>query len=112
MLTYHDEPIIRNGVTKRLDKERGVRVIDVKTKPGDGCLRVRVLATIDDVLHINGKFELPPEFDYKHLHNEIDQLAEQAKEARRDFWAKGRPERVERMPLRGTGMRGLWARHA
>lgn len=112
MLTWADMPTLKNAMTKRLDKERGLKVIDIFTGRGQDCIRVGVLLALDGLLQIRSAFELPPEFDYKHLHNEIDQIAEQCKEARRDYWSRARPERVDNVLLTGTGARGLWVRHA
>lgn len=112
MLTYADSPTIKNAITKRLAKERGVIVHEVYVGEGASCVRVAVLLVVNGHLQVRAMFELPQEFEYQHLHNEIDQIAEQCKEARREYWSRGRPERVENVPLKGTGLRGLWAGHA
>lgn len=112
MLTYDDEPTVKRAIQRRFGRERGVRILDIHMLKGVESLSVGVSAELDGALHLRGMFELPPSFDYRHLHDEIDQLSEQAKEARRDFWLKGRPEAVDDVALKGTGLRGLWARHA
>lgn len=112
MLTVDDAPTIKNATIKRLDKERGVAVHEVYVGKGDGCVRIGVLCVLNRHIQVRSLFELPTEFDYRHLHNEIDQIAEQCKAAVKDFWSRGRPEKVENVPLRGTGLRGLWAVHA
>lgn len=112
MLTFDDEPTVKAAIEKRFGREKGVRILDVRMAKGAESLSVGVSAELDGALHLRGMFELPPSFDYRHLHDEIDQLSEQAKEARRDFWRRGRPDAVDNVALTGTGMRGLWARHA
>lgn len=112
MLTYADSPTIKNAITKRLAKERGVAVHEVYVGEGASCIRVAVLLVVNGHLLVRAVFELPQEFDYVHMHNEIDQIAEQCKEARQEYWSRGRPEVVENVLLRGTGLRGLWEKHA
>lgn len=112
MLTFEDEPTIRHAIMKRLDKERGVDISDVLIKSHLDCIAVGILATIDDAIVVRSRFDLPPEFDYRHLHNEIDQVAEQYKAARLDFTGRGHHLRQPEIQLMGTGLRGLWAKHA
>lgn len=114
MLTYADEPTIRNAIMRRLDKERGVEICELKIVPRGDCIRVGILATLDHALVLKSVFDLPPSFDYRHLHNEIDEIAEQYKMARRDFWQHGRalPKGQVERQMSGTGLRGRWVRHA
>ena len=108
----HDLPTIRHSILKRLGAERGVTICDVIIKERKDHVRVAILALLDgfDALRVTSCFELPKEFELIQVHNEIDQIAEQYKAARLDYWAKGRPElgRMESIPLAGTGLRGLW----
>jgi hypothetical protein len=108
MLTFDDEPTINNAITKRLDAERGVRVCGVFVEPDFDCIRVGVLATLDDALVLRSRFDLPEQFEISHLHNEIDEIAEQYKAARADFWAKGKSLDIPEHQLAGTGLRGRW----
>lgn len=112
MLTYHDLPTIKHAISKRLSKERGVKVCDIYVAPGSDAISVGVLTILDHTLNVGSRFDLPPEFEIGHLHNEIDEIAEQYKAARKDFWSRGR---VLEMPINpvvsGTGLRGLWAKH-
>ena len=123
MLTYQDEPTIRNAILKRLDRERGVEIHDLLIRPKHDAIiegrrvmtsiAVGILATLDHALVIKSRFDLPPSFDYRHLHNEIDEIAEQYKSARRDFWAHGRvlPKGQVEREMSGTGLRGRWAQY-
>jgi hypothetical protein len=108
LLTYDDAPIIRHAVLKKLDAERGVKVCDVLAHEHPGAIAVGVLAVVDDTLVVRSRFDLPPEWELVQLHNELDEIAEQYKAARMDFWGRGRvlsdPEKV----LGGTGLRGRW----
>jgi hypothetical protein len=45
------------------------------------------------------------------VHNEIDEIAEQCKEARRLWWRSGRQATLDVRELPGTGLRGRWAQH-
>lgn len=108
MLTYEDEPTIRNAILKRLDAERGVCVCDIFTEPDLDCIRVGVLATVDNAVVARSRFDLPEQFELAHLHNEIDEIAEQYKAARADFWAKGKELDAPEHRLAGTGLRGRW----
>jgi hypothetical protein len=107
----HDNPTIRHAIIKKLDAERGVEINDIQIHTHKDCVRVGILAILDgmDSLIVDSRFELPLQFELRHLHNELDQIAEQYKAARRDFWANGRTMAgsIERR-LHGTGLRGLW----
>jgi hypothetical protein len=111
MLNGWDEPTIRNAILKRLSVERGIRLLDIKIKRHKDNVAIGVLAQLDTVLLVRSRFDLPPEFEYTHLHNEIDQIAEQYKCARIDYWRNGRPEAMPEREVIGTGLRGLWATH-
>lgn len=117
MLTYHDnEPQIRWAILKKLDLLPGVKIYDViirsrqtpGPKPKQDCIAVMIRATLFDGLDVTSRFELPPEFELRHLHNEIDEIAEQYKAVFVDFWGRGHiigaPDKV----MAGTGLRGRW----
>jgi len=112
MLTDEDTPTIRNAIYRRLDKEAGVAICDMKFAKGAGYIAVGVLATIDDGPITLSRFELPNPFEHGHLIEEIDEIAEQMKAARKAHFGNGNgliltPERQ----LAGTGLRGRWSRY-
>lgn len=115
MLTYSDEPTIRFAMMRRLDKEPGVKICEIKTVPhlrdDPPYIAVGVLATVMDAIVTRSIFELPAQFELRHLHNEIDEIAEQFKAARLDFFGKGcfllEPEKQ----LAGSGLRGRWKQY-
>lgn len=109
MLTYHDNAAtIRWAILKKLDAESGVKVCDVLIKPHPDHIAVGILATLSDELIVRSRFDLPSEFDLRHLHNEIDEIAEQYKAARLDFFGRGAIMRDPEKMLEGTGLRGRW----
>jgi len=112
MLTFADTPTIRNAILKRLDRERGIKVCDMPVEAWPDCIKVGILALLDDTLLVKSRFDLPLEFENAHLQNEIDEIAEQYKVARADYWLKGRSLKVPEQKLRGTGLRGRWVKHA
>jgi hypothetical protein len=63
---------------------------------------------------LRSRFDLPPLFELRHVHNEIDEIAEQYKAARADFWKHGRvlPAEMPEREMSGTGLRGRWTQHA
>ena len=107
----NDIPIIRHAITKKLGAERGVTIYDLVIREVKDCIRVGVITVLDGPggIQTESRFELPKQFELRHVHNEIDQIAEMIKMARRDFWANGKtlPGSIERQII-GTGMRGLW----
>ncbi len=112
MLTDEDTPTIRNALYRRLNAELGVKICDIKFARGAGFIRVGVLATIDDGPIARSMFELPNPFEHGHLVDEIDEIAEQCKAARKEHFGRGgglilTPERQ----LQGSGLRGRWARY-
>jgi hypothetical protein len=123
MLTAEDKPTIRNAIRKRLDRERGVRVLSVPVKEHEDCIRVGVHILLENLIQLTAdesaevplqlisRFELPLSFEHAHLVNEIDEIAEQCKKARLDWWMRGR--KLEGfVELAGTGARGRWQKHA
>ena len=118
MLTIEDTPTIRNAIIKRLDKEPGVAVADIKIEGAKDHIKVGVWLMLTDtqqaggIVDIRSFFDLPDEFEIGHLHNEIDEIAEHCKKAR----LKTGVGRILFMPgvdrkrefLTGTGLRGWW----
>lgn len=97
---------------RRLDKEPGVEICDVLIQPADGFIAVGILALLGQMLITKSRFHLPDPFEIGHLHNEIDEIAEQYKAARKEFFGRGgnfmaHPEKQ----LAGTGLRGRWAKY-
>ena len=107
MLTADDTPTIRFAILRRLDQEPGVKVCEVKFQQHHDCLSVGLLATLGDSIITRSRFDLPLHFEHSHLINEIDEIAEQYKVARRDFFTAGRAVSEEKT-LDGTGLRGRW----
>ncbi len=114
MLTLEeDEPIIRNALTKRLDSEPGVRVLEVTAKAHPQHIAVGVEWMVADIVHGTSLFHLPPQFEISHVLNECDEIAEACKEAKRTFALRlaGLPDegaKSERFTAKGTGPRGHW----
>lgn len=122
MLTYADDATIRNAIFKRLGREKGFEIADIKiiNKPDEkpphiqvgiwGIIRDRVQDT--GLIDTRSFFDLPAEFTHRHLLNEIDECCEQVKEARkktsvgRILWMPGKTQ--PREALKGTGLRGHW----
>lgn len=113
MLTDEDTPTIRNAILRRLDIEPGVTICEVKFARGRGYIAVGVLAELDNGGPLcRSRFELPNPFEHGHLIEEIDEIAEQFKAARKAHFGTGSgliltPERQ----LQGSGLRGRWARY-
>lgn len=113
MLTLEeDEPIIRNSIIKRLDAEPGVRVLDIQIKPHKYHIAVGVEWMVNDLVHGTSVFHLPPQFEHAHVLNEVDEIAEGCKEAKRKFalHLAGLEDGAvsERFEANGTGLRGNW----
>jgi hypothetical protein len=142
MLTFDDNPTIRHAILKRLDKEPNVKVVDIVIRdctepPPTGMLsslvellalrkahvphiEVGVWLFLTDTIRKDGEgmvdlrsfFDLPAQFELRHVHNEIDEIAEAAKKAR-EKTAVTRLVHVpglqhKREQLEGTGLRGRW----
>ena len=107
MLTGNDVPTIRHAIIKRLSTEPGVAIADIPVDVAHDCIRVGVIVTLGESLLVRSRFDLPSEFELVHLHNEIDEIAEQYKAARKDFWSNGRMM-VGEKAVPGTGLRGRW----
>src|SRR6266849_1755735 len=109
MLTANDLPTIRFAIVRRLDAEPGVIIYDLKMLPRPGRIEVGVEAEIDGHLRTRSRFDLPDPFELSHLHDEIDEIAEQFKVVRKNGGG-GLLTLPERM-IEGTGLRGRWLRY-
>lgn len=129
MLTSEDIPTIRFAIRWRLDGEPGSYVIeptlvqpikkgewyaDINTRldmrAREDFIRVVVLIGLGMMIHVRSEFHLPDPFEHGHLLNEIDQIAEKLKEARKEAFSS--PLRVGAVrKLEGTGTRGNWDRY-
>jgi hypothetical protein len=113
MLNASDEPIIRRALTRRLDNEPGVKVLEIKVQPRRRHIAVGLLLHVDDKIIVRSVFDLPLEFELRHVHNEADEIAEGCKQARRTlrFTGPGLPNLgaiSEEFTALGTGRRGNW----
>ena len=111
MLTADDTPTIRNAIHRRLGKEPGVRICDIKFTKSEVAIRCGVVATLgmDERIVTRSMFDLPAEFEHSHLINELDEIAEQYKAARLEFFKTGGV--VGEKEVSGTGLRGRWAQY-
>ena len=128
MLTALDLPTIQNAIRRRLDEERGVFVflpilmqpysagdhyLDLETRAyrvaGEPFIRVGMMTLLDHTIVTRSWFDLPDPFEHGHLLNEVDEIAEQLKEARKDHTVSSLTA-VERK-VKGTGLRGRWSRY-
>ena len=122
MLNYEDEPTIKNAIMKRIhDKARGWAIADIviENHPND-CIKVGVWPILEklgmeEAIHdIRSEFHLPCEFRIRQVHNEIDEIAEQAKKAYRQFrhtrTVFDPTKRRAREAMAGTGLRGRWSK--
>lgn len=136
MLCYqNDAPTIRHAIMRRLEKEPGVAIADLvikEVKKGDKITRTGVeLEAQDDhiavgvwiiimdrvqdegLIDARSFFDLKPQFELRQVHNEVDEIAEQIKAARRQagvgrlLWRPGMER--ERHDVLGTGRRGRWS---
>lgn len=120
MLTFQDKNTIRHAILKRLDdKKLGLAIADIIVKQADDkSIHVGVwivladIATADHIPDVRAFFDLPEQFRLRQVHNEIDEIAEGCKEAKRKagigriVWQPGAEQKRE--PLKGTGLRGRW----
>ena len=133
MLIDEDTPTIRHAINRRLGVEPGVTICDIKFeryRKGDWYyadpqrpallvaiaaepfIRVNMEAEIGLPQSMVSRFELPIPFEHGHLLEEIDEIAEQYKAARKAHFGHGSgliltPERQ----LQGSGLRGRWSRY-
>lgn len=112
MLTYDDKPTINNAILKRLDKEPGVQIAEIKIQKQPDCIAVGLWILLDGWIDVRCFFDLPPEFGVIQIHNEIDECAEQCKRARSEAgfsqvaWVPGMEK--SRHQVNGNGRRGNW----
>jgi hypothetical protein len=129
MLTENDTPTVRFALIRRLDKEPGVEICDLKFEKyriGDSYrdldnggieriaavpfMRVGLLATLGGTLITRSVFDLPIPFSLQHVHDQVDEIAEQFKAARKDAFGRGAGMILTaEKQLAGTGLRGRWA---
>lgn len=110
MLTSDDTPTIRFAINRRLGAEPGVTLCAIKFAKAPGVISVGVLARLGNTIITTSRFELPDPFEHGHLLAEIDEIAEQYKLVRKDFFTARLPvSEVRQVP--GTGTRGNWARY-
>lgn len=122
MLTYDDEPTIRNAIMKRLGNERGVKIADIEVKDFPDAkpphMQVGIWLVLLDridtagLIDVRSFFDLPEGCEHSHLVNEIDEVAEQLKVVRRQTIV-GKSifnpfRRLIRHAVSGTGFRGRW----
>ncbi len=121
MLTYEDAPSIRNAIIKKLGTEPGVAIADLKIEQADEdgrkYIAVGVYLILTDrmtyggVMDVKAFFDLPSEFEMRQVNNEIDEIAESIKAAKRAAGLRVlyQPEKKKyRELLPGTGRRGSW----
>ena len=128
MLTSDDIPTIEFAIRRRMDREPGAYVfvpilaqpyakgewfLDTDTglyrQAGEPFIRVGVLIELGKTILLTSKFDLPDPFEHGHLLNQVDEIAEQCKQARKGFFVNPLMERERK--LTGTGMRGAWDRY-
>ena len=126
MLTDADTPTIRFAILRRLGQEPGVKVCDIKFEKyrrgeqylarfdpqvwavaEEPFIRVGMVSLLGETMVTRSRFDLPVPFEIGHLHAEIDEIAEQYKRARKDFFTAALPVSEEKH-VEGTGMRGRW----
>ena len=117
MLTVNDTPTIRFAIQRRLDKEPGIDYVHTTFAKFPGS-HITVLVELhlgwvgEKLFHMRSTFDLPDPFEHGHLLDEIDQVAEQAKAARKDYFGRGAGIVLNpQVQLAGTGQRGLWKRY-
>ncbi len=120
MLTFDDAPAIRGALIKKLGAEPGIAIADLKvqeeTEDGRNYIAVGVWLILTDrmnhggVLDIKSFFDLPSEFTQTQLDNEIDEISEACKAAKRTAGLRVlfNPTKTHRELLPGTGRRGSW----
>ncbi len=113
MLTYENEPIIRRAILNKLDKEPGVEICDIEIEKLKDCISVGILAVISHGPIFRSIFHLPLVFELRHVHNELDEIAEQYKKGRMEFFRQAHygQQDVPEQWLTGTGLRGRWQQY-
>ena len=130
MLAEDAGPTIRWAILKRLDKEPGANLVgggishccqgdtywDYDTNAEAVAVlpffRVVTEIVLDGLIETVSRFDLPIPFELRHLHNEIDEIAEHFKAVRREFYGRGAPMLIgTEKQLKGNGMRGNWKKY-
>ena len=112
MYSIADKKIIKFALERRLDSEPGFKIMEtIIEERADKWIGVGVLWLVDDKVLGRSRFHLPPEFHLRVVHNQADEIAEQAKEARKRMRFTGAylPELgavSETFTAKGTGLRG------
>lgn len=116
MLKRLDDPTKGMAVADIIIESPEMGVPDAQGNlPHPDCIRVGVWVLLTEVAEaigdVRSKFDLPPLFEHKHLLNEIDEIYEQVKEAKRKIgpfavYIPGREN--QREGLEGSGLRGRW----
>lgn len=129
MLTAADTATIEWAIRRRLDQEPGAFVfipiltqayrkgdwyrpnpdLDMLASVKEPFVRVGVMIELGKTILLRAKFDLPDPFEHGHLLNEVDEIAEKCKEARKGFFTS--PLSAQERKLSGTGMRGRWNRY-
>lgn len=122
MMTYADEATIRNAILKRLHEPGKTEIADIQVINQPEAIpphiQVGIWFVLKDRIQVEGLidprsfFDLPAEFERRHLLNEIDEIAEQLKVVRQETQliglvfdpSKAQPRKV----VVGTGLRGRW----
>lgn len=112
MLTADDTPTIRLAIQRRLGREPGVAICDIKFGKAAGEIAVGILALVgaEKATIARSRFNLPDPFEIGHLHDEIDEIAEHLKVAARDHFTAALAVSAEH-EIAGTGLKGRWARY-
>lgn len=128
MLTSADAPTIRFALRRRLDREPGAYVYEpilvqpfnagdwyTDTETGlsmrarEKFIRVGLLVELGKTILVKSHFDLPDPFEHGHLLNEVDEIAESLKKARKGFFTSSLVAPVRKVD--GTGMRGRWSQY-
>lgn len=112
MLSIDDIPTVKHAIVKRLDAEPGIVSVHTEFQRRPYGLAVILEINLgnygDKCVIVKSQFDLPELFEHAHVIDEIDQIAEHVKLARRTAFAVQPGERIE---MKGTGRRGLWRRY-
>lgn len=120
MLTYQDEATIRNTLWNKLHEPGKTEIADIQVINHPDAvpphIQVGIWFVLKDRIQVEGLidprsfFDLPAEFDRKHLLNEIDEISEQLKVVRQETAMASLVMRgpQPRKVVVGTGLRGRW----
>jgi hypothetical protein len=88
MLSIIDKPIIRRALTRRIESQPGLYLLDIKIVGHRKKITVDLVIHIDDWFSANAGFDLDPEFELSSVINEADNIIESCKEGRREMGVK------------------------